>query len=148
MEDCPTLIVQLHRKGALHPPPTQNLQMMRSESHEEVPNINIVFQSGTTMVDDKGKKPKDSTWVHKASTKKLKFDLECTKETFPESRKSFTDDSTSRSKDRLEPKMDPSMLTMFLETCMKLLCDRKAIKELQKLINRCDGITPGELCVV
>lgn len=54
--------------------------------------------------------------------KELKFDLEHAKETFMEAKKSFTDASTSGSKDRLESEMDQSMLTTFLETCMKLLC--------------------------
>ena len=31
------------------------------------------------------------------------------------------------------------MITTFLETCMKLMCDRKAVKGLQELINRCTG---------
>jgi len=35
--------------------------------------------------------------------------------------------------------MDPSMLTTFLETCMKLLWDNKAVKGLQELITRCAG---------
>ena len=69
--------------------------------------------------------------------KESKFDLERAKETFMEAKKSFVDASTPESKDRPEPEMDPLMLTMFLETCMKLLCDNKAIKGLQKLINRC-----------
>lgn len=47
-------------------------------------------------------------------------------------------------KDRLEMEMDPSMLTMFLETCMKLLCDKKLIRGLQELITRCIGTTPGK----
>ena len=33
--------------------------------------------------------------------------------------------------------MDPSILTTFLETCMKLLRDNKAVKGLQELITRC-----------
>ena len=33
--------------------------------------------------------------------------------------------------------MDPSMITMFLETYMKLLHDRKVVKGLHDLINRC-----------
>jgi len=56
-----------------------------------------------------------------------------------EAKKIFTEVSTSGSKDKLEPEMDPSMLTTFLETCMKLLCDRKAMKGLQELITRCIG---------
>jgi len=44
--------------------------------------------------------------------------------------------------------MDPSMLTTFLETCMKLLHDSKAVKGLQELINRCARTVQGELPVV
>jgi len=72
-------------------------------------------------------------------TKEPEFDLGCMKKTFMEAKKSFTEASTSSSKDQLEPGMDPSMLTTFLETCMKLLCDSKAIKGLQELITRCTG---------
>ncbi len=42
--------------------------------------------------------------------------------------------------------MDPSMLITFLETCMKLLRNNKAVKGLQELITRCAG--SGEQCVV
>jgi len=42
-EHCPTLIVRLRNKGTLQPPPTQNLQMMRSEPREEDLNVNIVL---------------------------------------------------------------------------------------------------------
>ena len=65
-----------------------------------------------------------------------------------EFKKSFADDTTSGSKDKLEPEMDPSILTTFLETCMKLLCDSKAMKGLQELIIRCAGTTLGEPRVV
>ena len=80
--------------------------------------------------------------------KEPKFDLECTKETFMESKRSFANASTSGSKDRLEPEMDPSMLITFLETCMKLLRGRKAVKWLQELINRCGGTAQVEPRVV
>ena len=80
--------------------------------------------------------------------KEREFDLERAKGTFMEAKRSFADASTSRSKDRLEPEMDPSMLTTFLETCMKLLRDSKAVKRLQELITRCDGTTQGEPRVV
>jgi len=55
MEDCPTLIARLHNKGALKPPPTQNLQMMRFEPCEEDPNVNTMLWIGITIGDDKGK---------------------------------------------------------------------------------------------
>lgn len=48
-----------------------------------------------------------------------------------EAKKSFADASTSGSKDKLEPEMDPSMLTTFLEPCMKLLRNNKVVKGLQ-----------------
>ena len=54
-----------------------------------------------------------------------------------EAKKSFTEASTSGSKDQLEPEMDSSIITTFLETCMKLLRDSKAVKGLQELITRC-----------
>lgn len=46
-----------------------------------------------------------------------------------EAKKSFADASTLGSKDGLKPKMEPLMLTTFLETCMKLLCDSKVVKD-------------------
>lgn len=89
--------------------------------------------------DDKGKQPEESASVHKAPTKELEFDLEHAKETFMEAKKSFMKASTSSSKDKIELEMDPSMLTTFLETCMKFLRDSKAVKRLQELITRCAG---------
>ena len=62
-----------------------------------------------------------------------------TKETFREAKKSCPKASTSGSKDQPKPRMDPSMLTPFLETCMKLLRDNKVVKGLQELITRCTG---------
>jgi len=65
-----------------------------------------------------------------------------------EAKKSFAEASTSGSKDNPELEIDPSMLTTFLETCMKLLRDNKAVKGLQELINRCARTMLGESCVV
>jgi len=47
--------------------------------------------------------------------------------------------STPGRRDQMESGLDPSMITTFLETCMKLLCDSKAIQGLQELITRCTG---------
>jgi len=113
--------------------------MMRSEPREGDPNVNMMLRSGTTMREDMGKHPEESTWVRKAPTKEAKFDLECGKETFMEAKKSFTEASTLGIKDQLEPGMAPSMLTTFLETCMKLLCNSKTVKGLQEVITRCIG---------
>jgi len=75
---------------------------MRSELHEEAPNVNMMLRSGMTTSDDKGKQPEESAWVHKAPIKEPKFDLEHMKETFMEAKKSFMEASTSSSKDQLE----------------------------------------------
>lgn len=83
-----------------------------------------------TTGEDKTKKLEEDTWVHKALAKKLEFDLQCENETFMEAKKSFVEASTSGSKDQIELGMDLSMLTTFLETCMKIMCDDKAVKGL------------------
>jgi len=61
-----------------------------------------------------------------------------------EAKKSFADASTSGRKEKLELEMDPSMLTTFLETCMKLLRNRKFVKGLQELITKYTRTTPRE----
>lgn len=108
--------------------PTQNIQRMRSELCEEEPNMNMMLRSGATTGEDKGKQPEEDTWVRKAPTKETKFDLEHARETFMEAKKSFAEVSTSRSNDKPKIGIDPSMLTTFLETCMKLLHYNKVVK--------------------
>jgi len=51
-----------------------------------------------------------------------------------EVKKSFAEPSTSGSQEKLAGEMDSSMITTFLETCMKLLHDSKVVKGMQKLI--------------
>lgn len=108
---------------------------MRVEPCEEHPKVNIMLQSGTTIGEDKGKQPTKSEWVFKALEKETGFDLKCTKGTFVEAKKSFIMVSTLDSQEKPVEKMDPSMIIMFLETCMKLLHDSKVVKGLQELIN-------------
>ena len=55
VEDFPSLVAKMREKGVLQPPPTQNLQIVRSEPCEEDPNVNMMPRSGVTMGDDKGK---------------------------------------------------------------------------------------------
>lgn len=55
--------------GTLQPPSTQNLQMIRSELHEEYPNVDIMIWSGIMIGDGKGNIPEESTWVLKAPIK-------------------------------------------------------------------------------
>jgi len=65
-----------------------------------------------------------------------------------EAKKSFVEACTSRSKDQPEPQLDLSMLTTFLDTCIKLLQDNKVVKGLQELTTSCLGTVPGEPCIV
>jgi len=88
-----------------------------------------------------------------STRKETGFDLECTKETFMEAKKRFAEASTLGSKEKLVEEIeekDPSMITTFLETCMKLLHDSKVVKGLHELINRCAGkdSDTGGLCIV
>lgn len=76
--------------------------MVRFEPCEEDPNMNMVLRSSTTIGKDKGRRPEEETWVCKASTKELEFDLERAKETFMEAKKSFIEASTLGCKDQLE----------------------------------------------
>ena len=87
---------------------------MRSEPCDDEPTVNMVLQSGAATREVNG-------------------------ETNMEARESFMGVSTQGSRDRLESDRDPSMLTTFLETCIKLLRDNREVKVLQEVINRCAG---------
>jgi len=81
--------------------------MMRVELREEDPNVNMVLRSGVTTGEDKGKQPEENTWVRKAPKKQPEFDLEHTKKTFMEAKKSFAEASTSGNKDQTKPEIGP-----------------------------------------
>ena len=89
-----------------------------------------------------GKQPEEEGWVRKAPEKEVSFDLDHTKETFMEAKKSFTKASASWIQDKMQEisvpaEVDSSVLTTFWETCMKLLYDRNVVEGLQELINKC-----------
>lgn len=117
--------------------------MMRVEPRDEYPKVNIMLRSGTTTSEDKGKQPTEGEWVHKALEKETGLDLERTKKTFMEAKKSFVEASISGIQEKPVEEMDPSMITTFLEIYMKLPRDSKVVKGLQELINWCaskDGL--------
>lgn len=80
--------------------------------------------------------------------KEVGFNLEHAREMFMKAKKSFAEASASRSNDKLDWEMDPSMPTTFLETRMNFLRDSKVVKGLHELIKRYTGNTPSEPCVV
>lgn len=56
-----------------------------------------------------------------------------------EAKKRFEEASNLGSKDQPKLEMDPSILTTFSDTCMKLFHDNKVVKGLQEMITRCVG---------
>jgi len=131
------MLAKIHENGVQTLQPTMNRQMIRAEPCEEDPKVKIMLQSGTMTREDKGKQPVEGIWVHKALEKETELDLESAKETFMEAKKIFVEASTSGSQEKPVEEMDPSMLTTFLETCMKLLHDSNDVKGLRELINWC-----------
>ena len=81
---------KIREKGAQPQQLTQNLQMMRAERLEEYTKVNIVLRSGEATGEDKGKQPEEGEWVRKVLEKETGFDLEHSKETFMEEKKSFS----------------------------------------------------------
>lgn len=69
-------------------------------------------------------------WVRKAPEKDIGFDQKRAKEAFMEANKSFIEASTSGINENSVEEMDPSKITTFLETCMKIHRDSKAVKGL------------------
>lgn len=68
-----------------------------------------------------------------------------------EAKKKFAETSTSGRKEKMSEtsmtqELDPLVLATFLNTCMKLLSDKKAVEGLQELINKCENKekTPAE----
>lgn len=85
--------------------------------------------------DDMRKQLEEDGWVCKAPEKEVGFDLERAKETYMEAKKSFIKASTTGSQKKVQEtntylEVDPFVLTTFLDTSMKLLCDNKAVKGL------------------
>lgn len=97
--------------------------MMRSKPREEDPKDNMVLRSGTTIGADRRSLSKENVGEGK--------------ETYLEAWDSFAEVSTLGSMDQPELVRDPSMITTFLETCIKLLHANRVVKGLQELKNRC-----------
>lgn len=141
IEECLVLMENMQKK-AQPQQLMQNIQMMRVEPYEKDQSINTVLTSGMTIGADKSKQPKEDGWVRKVAEKEVDFDLNQVKKTFMEAKKNFIEASTSGSHEKtpktsVTQKIDPSILATFLQTCMKLLRDQKAVEGLQDLIDKC-----------
>lgn len=100
IEDFLILIENIQEKKMQTQHPTYNVHMMMAEPHVKDHNINIVTRSGMAIGGDKGKQPKTDGWVCKVVEKEVGFDLNRFKETFMESKKNFTEASTSRCQEK------------------------------------------------
>jgi len=74
--------------------------------------------------------------IWKSSIKKESLDLQKDKETFIEARKDFTKGEASTSKAPKTQRTDDEVKP-FLQACMKLLRNQKAVENLQALIDNC-----------
>ena len=99
-----------------------------------------------TQVQNKKKQP-DEAWVCKTPEKILAFDVGREKETFIEAKKDFVDPSTSgapaqQHQQQLQSQEaspdQVSTMSSFLQSCIKLLRNQNALKELQKVIQSCE----------
>ena len=126
-------------------PPTQNVQMIAVE-RRPVPAINVVTRSGaTTQVQNIEKRP-DEARVCKTPEKIPAFDVNREKETFMEARKDFAGPPVAVSQQLHQPSQlqeaspdQVSALTSFLQSCMKLLRNKTALNELQKVLQSCES---------
>lgn len=116
---------------------TQNIQMVRTENHEEDPSVNVVTVSGVTTNEDKGNKISIDVWMHKSLENKEVFNLQCTKYAFIEAQKEFAEGSTSTSGRTLKAVGGDEEIKPFLQECINLLRTNKAIEKLQELIYNC-----------
>jgi hypothetical protein len=137
------LIAKIQERNAT---PTQNVQMIAIEKRP-IPALNVVTRSGvTTQVQNKGKQLEES-WIRKTPEKTPAFDVGREKDTFMEARKDFADPRASASTTQQQwhqvqfqdtSSDQVSTLTSFLQSCMKLLRNKNALEELQKVIQSCD----------
>lgn len=99
----------------------------------------MVLRSSATRGGDTRKGLAEDRERCNTPTKEPNSELEQGMQIPKESHKSFTEVSTPGRRDQKEPGLDPSMITTFLETYMKLLHNSKVIKGLHELITRCAG---------
>lgn len=139
-----------------------NVQKISAKRRIGDPKIQVVTRGEATIGDDKGDiSVTGAPWVRKAETKCPNFDPVQEKANFQEARKEFmeTEASTSRSPkvnalifydgtSRLDPdknsEADVCNMRNFLQSCMKLIRDQKALEELRSILNNYDREVGGK----
>ena len=109
----------------------------RAKLHDEEPCVNVFTRSGTTTSEDKGKKLDNEILIRKSHKKKEELNLQCEKDTFVEVKKGFAEASTSTSSRTMDVARVDEEIKPFLQACIKLLHNKKAVENLQALIDNC-----------
>ena len=144
IEQCPNLIAKIQERNSA---PTQNIQMIVVEQRS-IPAINVVTRSGATTHVQNTEKQSIEAWVRKTSENIPAFDVDREKETFMEARRDFDDPGTSVATTQQHQQQSHSQeaspdqvstLTSFLQSCMKLLRNKNALNELQKVLQSCES---------
>ena len=117
--------------------PTQKLQMVRAETCEEDPSVNVLTRSGVATNEDKGKQPATDVWICKTLENKEGFNLQRAKETFFEAWREFTKGSTSTSGRSIKESGGDEEIKPFLQECIKLPCNKNTVENTQYLIDNC-----------
>ena len=119
---------------------------MISVEPRPVATINVVTRSGlTTHIPETPNRPVEAL-VRKAPEKIPAFDIIREKETFMEAKKDFAGPSppSAPAQPQLPPCDAPldkvSILSTFLQSCLKLLRNQAALNELQNVIASCESL--------
>ena len=134
------MIAKLQERNSV---PTQNLHML-SVDQRLGPTVNVVTRSGATTHIQPAEK---QAWVRQAPVKVPALEIERGKETFMETQQDFGDSTTAvapaqphqqQSQPQEASTGEVSTLSSFLQSCMKLLRNQNALKELQKVLAFCE----------
>ena len=140
-EQCPQLLAKIQERNSK---PSSSVQLIAVEPRP-IPAVNVVTRSGATTEAQCQAKQPDEAWVHKAVEKTPAFDVRREKETFLEARQDFVDSdlpAPNKQHQQLQSQEDSqgqvSTLSLFLQSCIKLLRNQNALNELQKVIQSCE----------
>lgn len=109
--------------------------MVKAETHEEDPSVNVVTRSSVATNEDKGENLNAAIWIRKAPEKKYGFYLQCAKDTFVEAWKGFAEGSALTSGRPMKEAGVDDEIKSFWQACIKLLRNKKVVENLQAMID-------------
>lgn len=115
--------------------PMQNVQRAKAELRDKYPRLNVITHSGMAT-GGPGEKTTIEPLIRPAVRKQERLDLKKEKETFVTACKDFAEVEASTSQQPEDFKVDEEV-EPFLQACMKLLYNPKAMEHLQALIDSC-----------